>query len=354
MEFPGGLPLQQRQLLSGASYLAHMPQDPNMASFSEAMMKSAAVASNNASLLNSELVKKEMARAKLRAKNRIHAKTSRERKKEWLDGLKKTVAKLNTDVGAKREEIKALEKALDVHRSKYYLLESDMHAVQALFKECASASGDKGKEADDNLLLQQHEAVLGKSDFEYMKNHISTTRTFLNEMLTSTKIEEIMGLCCHGATFHWPSVSTFSSGTIQSYLQFPRYFKAAYLPDLAFTQPSVTFSEDNVSVVLIFSGTHTENNGNAAMAPATPPRRFETTVVYVFSFNSRGKISHLSKTFDIADMYHQLGWSRKMSNEISNNDPFLVEPLSCNKTLDVCSDEKDEPKPKKVKREDKK
>jgi hypothetical protein len=348
MNFLGGLPLQHWQLLQGtSSYYNHMPNSQAMGAH---MMKSSALASSSTPYLNSEMVKKEVSRAKLRAKNRIHAKTSRERKKDWLNDLKKNVDSLSDEVDEKKGEISALEKALEAQRSKCNLLENDMHAVQALFKECASANGDKVLEADGKALLEQQGSVLNKPDFDHINHHISTIRTFLKAIMTSTSVGEIMGLCCRGATFHWPSVPKYL--TIQSYLQFPRELKAAYIPDLAFTQQSVTFSEDLVAVVLIFSGTHTESNGNVAMPPSTPPKRFERTVVYVFSFNNWGKIAYLSKTFDIADMYHQLGWSMKLSNENSINDPFSIDNLTCTKSPDCSDDEKEEPNIQKMKTEE--
>ena len=86
----------------------------------------------------------------------------------------------------------------------------------------------------------------------------------------------------------------------------------------------VTFSEDHVTLTLLMHGTHTCNRaGNAMkteeMNPSKPPKRFESTIVFTFSFNNRGRISKISKVFDITDMYQQLNWC---SLDSSNGELF--------------------------------
>jgi hypothetical protein len=56
------------------------------------------------------------------------------------------------------------------------------------------------------------------------------------------------------------------------------------------------------------------------MNPSKPPKRFESTIVFTFSFNNRGRISKISKVFDITDMYRQLNWC---SLDFSNGELFL-------------------------------
>merc|ERR1712086_81561 len=105
--------------------------------------------------------------------------------------------------------------------------------------------------------------------------------------------------------------------------------------------------EDHISVVVVLSGTHTGGNDRPEMSPATPPRHFETTIVYVFSFNSRGKISHLSKTFDIGDMYQQLGWA----HGDKSSEHFSVNQLITVSTVNTDATGAEEPREKKTKTE---
>jgi hypothetical protein len=171
----------------------------------------------------------------------------------------------------------------------------------------------------DGMDNRARNGYVTRHELNEIHQHIITARNFIETMLTAPTAEESLNLCSHGATFHWPVVSRYSNGTVASYISFPRTLKEVYLPDLAFTQPAITFSEDHVTLTLLMHGTHTCNRavgtpGASEMQPSNPPRRFESTVVFTFSFNNRGKISKISKVFDVTDMYQQLRWGSMGAN----------------------------------------
>ncbi len=92
-----------------------------------------------------------------------------------------------------------------------------------------------------------------------IQEHILTARNFISSLLSAPTTDQVLSYCSHGATFHWPVVSRYANGSIASYISFPRTLKEMFLPDLAFSQPAVTFSEDYVTLTLLMHGTHTCN-----------------------------------------------------------------------------------------------
>jgi hypothetical protein len=265
-----------------------------------------------------------------RAKNRIHAKESRARKKIWLDDLKVSVDKMKEVLESKEKQIQDMKMELEKFRKEKQDFVEDRAALQKLFQTASKAAiGNLKKDTEeangeDEAKAQNDESCLDKEspnkpehmsrhEIEDIRQHIYTARTFVNVMLTAPAVDDVLNLCSHAATFHWPVVSRYSNGTVANYVSFPRTLKSMFMPDLAFSQPAVTFSEDHVTLTLLMHGTHTCNLAGANldqkdMQPSNPPKRFESTVVFTFSFNNRGRISKISKVFDVTDMYQQLGW----------------------------------------------
>ena len=233
-----------------------------------------------------------------RKRNRDHARRSRQKKKEFVEGLVEQVRQLREKqrdderaMEKARKELAALEELVSMNRK---LAQENLRLQSILFPD------------PSNPLDIVHPLAQKRREEKRLRLHQRRGNAFLDAVERRGGPGAVAELFERGATLR--CAATPDAKTPAEFME-KLHEIVGLFADFRYVRLSTTATGDRCTIVATAVGRHTHGG---PVPPSRPPREMEAPAVFAFTFGSGGLIAHVEHIFDSASAFKQLGWPLDM------------------------------------------